>query len=301
MEKNNRILSLAVVLISVLSGFCYAAQDTLTGSNASNATEAVAGAPPQMLDFDLASYGDAGKKKWDLKGESADMLTDVVKLSNIEANFYGNEEDMNLKAEKGDYDKANSKVHLQDNVVATTSSGARLTTESLDWAQKDQKITTNDTVNIKRENMEVTATGAQAEPSLKKIYLKEDVKVDIEQKEKDKPEPSKTTITCDGPLEIDYDKETAVFNNNVVANNPTQGNIFCDKMTVHFKFKEKTIDRVVCQGNVRIVKGENVTLSEEAIYDAASKKMILTGRPQLTIFTEEGMDISAAFGAKKEK
>lgn len=308
-----RKLFLLLVIFFYGINFVYAEDNSTVSNNNTAKATASTETPSQMLDFDLASYGEGGKKAWEIKGESADMLTDVVKLSNIVANLYGKEENMNLKADKGDYDKSNGKIHLEKNVVATTTSGAKLTTDSLDWSQKDQKITTNDIVNIQKENLEATGKGAQAEPALKKIFLKEEVKVDILEKEKEGKDsketgpkekiagPSKTTITCDGPLEIEYEKGMAVFNNNVLARNPEQGDIYCDTMTMYFKFKEKQIDKVICHGNVKIVKGENVTTSQEAVYDSKEGKMTLTGRPQLIIFSEEGAGFGAAFGDKKPK
>lgn len=255
-------------------------------------------AEQKMMDFSLSGYTQRGKKSWEVKGNSADIFSDVVRLTDVNANVYGDEENINLVGDKGAYDKSTGKMHLEDNVVITTASGGRLTTDSLDWDRATQKVTTEDIVNIEKENIKTVAKGLEGQPNLKKIYLKEDVQVEIVEIEEQeganllepKPEPSNkepTVITCLGPLEIDYDKEIATFNNNVKVDQKEQGEMFADKMDVYFDFKNKKILRVKSVGNVKIIKGDNTSYSDEALYSALDKKMTLTGSPRLVIYSED--------------
>lgn len=274
----------------------------------------------QIMDFSLASFGEKGKKAWDLTGKSADIFSDVVKLKDVIGNLYGKEEDIKLTADKGDFDKAQGKVHLQENVIITTSTGAKLTSDSLDWDRKKQLVTTNDMVNIERGNMVTIASGLHGEPNLKKVNLQKDVTVNInpdsEGKGKESSVKNKIVITCDGPLQIDYDKNIATFNNNVKVD--TQDALIdSDIMDVYFggtgtkdsptsKKESKAmdsvmgsgtgskIDKIVARGNVKITRGENTSYSDEATYSAIDKKIILSGKPKLIIFSGEGMD--ASFG-----
>ena len=229
--------------------------------------------------------------------------------------MYGKEEDIKITADKGDFDKTEGKVHLEQNVVITTSSGSKLTTESLDWDRKNKLVTTEEVVNITKENMTTVARGAQGEPNLNKVTLRKDVQVDIlpQTKEgKTKDEKGKIIITCDGPLEIDYAKNVAVFKNNVKVD--TQDNLmYSDTMDVYFlaakdgpeaKPQENPenspmlmgakIEKIVGRGNVKIIKGENISYSEEVTYTSFDKKIVLTGRPKLVIYSTEDMD--ASFG-----
>lgn len=250
-------------------------------------------AEQKMMDFSLAGYTQRGKKSWEVKGNSADIFSDVVRLTDVNANVYGDEENINLVGDKGAYNKSTGKMHLEDNVVITTASGGRLTTDSLDWDRATQKVTTEDIVNIEKENIKTVAKGLEGQPNLKKIYLKEDVQVEIEEQPnllEPKQEPSNkepTVITCLGPLEIDYDKEIATFNNNVKVDQKEQGEMFADKMDVYFDFKNKKILRVKSAGNVKIIKGDNTSYSDEALYSALDKKMTLTGSPRLVIYSED--------------
>lgn len=246
----------------------------------------------QFLDFNLAGYGVGGKKTWDVKGQSADIFENIIKLKYIVANVYGQEE-MTLTAKKGSLDKATGNMHLEQDVVATTKTGAKLTTDSLDWQRKDDLITTPDIVTVERENMTAVGTGAKAHPSLNKAQLEKDVTVKINTEPK-KAGGNWTTITCEGPLEIDYAKQLARFNKKVKAVD-TQGTIYADKMEVYFDFKTKQLNKIVCKGNVKIEKEQNTSYSDKAIYLASEKKVTLLGRPKLILFTEEGK-LNAPFG-----
>ncbi len=271
----------------------------------------------QIMDFSLASFGEKGKKSWDLSGKSANIFQDVVKLKDVIGNLYGKEEDVKLTADKGDFDKAQGKIHLEDNVIITTSSGSRLTTDSLDWDRKNQLVATKDVVNIKRGNMVTTASGAHGEPNLKKVSLDKDVTVNInpdsEEKNNEQSVKKKIVITCDGPLQIDYDKNIATFNNNVMVDTH-DALIKSDIMDVYFGKTGKDnpdskkeaaglggvmgsntgskIDKIVARGNVKITRGENISYSDEATYNFLDKKIILSGKPKLIIYSSEDMNAS---------
>jgi LPS export ABC transporter protein LptC len=296
-----------IFVFFLCSGFCRA-----QGSNASQESD------QQISDFSLAGFGERGKKTWDLSGKSADIFEDIIKLKNITGNMYGTDEDIKLTANKGDFDKKGGKVHLQDDVVITTSSGAKLTTDSLDWDRKNNTVATQDVVNIERQNMTTQATGALGHTDLKQVQLQKDVTVNITPDEKDKSakdqaNKNKIVITCDGPLDIDYEKNIATFKNNVEVDRG-DSQIYSDIMYIYFvtnkenknenKNKDKpdkgmglnasSIDKIVAKGNVKIVRGENVSYSEEAVYTAADRKITLLGRPKLIIYSTEGMN--ASFG-----
>jgi len=265
----------------------------------------------QINDFSLEGFGEKGKKSWDLSGKTANILTEVIKLKDIVGNMYGKEEDIRLTAETGDFNKIDGRVHLEQNVVITTSTGAKLMTDSLDWDRKNQVVATDDLVNIQKDNLVAVASGARGQPSLKRVALEKDVQLDINpvtpDKANDTPEKEKIVITCDGPLEIDYDKNIATFNNNVKVEKQDT-NIYSDKMDVYFlsagtenskgsletpKAEKASlitgnkIDKIIAKGNVKIVRGDNVSISDEAIYTASDKKITLNGRPKLVIYSSE--------------
>ena len=293
----------SIFIFLILIGMTFVFAEEQKAQAAANLTQE---ADQQVNDFSLSGYGDRGKKTWDLAGKSADIFNDVVKLKTVEGNLYGKDEDIKLTADRGDFNKSDGKVHLEQNVVITTSAGTKLNTESLDWDRKAQRVSTLDKVNIARDNVLVVALGAQGEPDLKKIAFEKDVKLDINPTEEDLKKENglkeKITITCDGPLNIDYEKSVATFLNNVQVERQ-DSTIYSDKMEVYFisskEKKEKkdkepgfmgsSIDKIVARGNVRVVRGENTSYSQEAIYTAKDKKLTLTGRPKLVIYSTESL------------
>lgn len=266
---------------------------------AANSSVAAAGGsePSQMLDFSLSGYGSNGDKTWEVEGASMDMLDNEIAISDITAKLYGAQENMVLTADNGRFDKDSGVVHLKDNVKAVTDSGAQMLSDTLDWSQKEQSITTKDQVNVIKGNMSAQGTGIHAKPDLKVATFKKDVVVTINSDKKssgsDETGDSKIVITCDGTMEMDYEKQIAVFQDNVkVEGDASQGTMFADKMTATFQQAAKQIDKIVAEGNVRIVRGENVSTSDSAVFTAKDRKMILTGRPKLVIYTEEGLNAS---------
>ncbi len=261
-------------------------------------------AQQQIGDFSLVGYGEKGKKSWDIAGKTADIFDEIVRLKNVNGNLYGKEEDVNLTAKNGDFNKEEGKVYLKEDVVITTSKGAKLTTDSMDWDRKNQIVTTEDKVKIEKDNIAIVGTGAKGVTSLNTVTLNKDVRVDINPYDKKKPAQElafkdKVVITCDGKLVVDYEKNIASFYDNVRVERPDII-IYSDKLDLYFlPAGEKTkkvstpgsmvssIDRIVATGNVRIVRGENVSYSQEAVYSALDKKIILSGKPKLIFYSEE--------------
>jgi len=266
-------------------------------------------AEQQLNDFSLAGYGDKGKKTWDITGKSADMFTDNIIFKKVTGNLYGNAEQVQLTADKGDFNKTEGKVRLEQDVVVTTSSGTKLTTDSLDWDRNNNIVSTKEKVKIKRDNLVSTSLGATGQPGLNKVDLEKDVKLEINpdgaKGTKNGANPAeKIVITCDGPLSIDYEKNLATFMHNVKVER-LESQIYSDKMFVYFtrdsgKSKAKAgsatmnskIDKIIAQGNVKVVQGENISYSNEAVYSALDKKITLSGRPKLVIYSAEAMDAS---------
>ena len=245
--------------------------------------------PQQFEGFDLTGYGKDGTKAWDLKGDNADILGDVVKMTNVIAHAYEKEK-MNVTAQYGTINKASGRMHLEKDVVITTETGARMTTESLDWERDKDLVTTMDPVVLTREGMTATGTGAIGHPNLKEAQLNEDVTVKINTETKDSKGEA-ITITCDGPMDMEYEKQKAVFHDNVVAIDAGR-KLTADKMEVFFDTQAKQIKEMICTGNVSIRQGDNTSYSQRAVYNAAEKKLTLTGNPKLVLYTQEGGGLS---------
>ncbi len=287
---NKFLLTLAI--LSLLLSSAWAAGSGVSSSGGSD--------PQQLLDFNLAGYGAQGQKAWEVEGASMDMLGDDINITDMRAKLYGNSENMTLTADSGRFDKQTGVVHLRDHVHAVTESGAHLNTEALDWYQAQQRITSDDKVNITRENITAVAVGMEAQSDFKEATFDKDIVLTLTEGKDDKGDavegPSvagKMIITCDGPLELSYEKQKAIFHNNVKVDGGTdKGQMYADEMVVYFNTATKQMEKMDAKGNVKIVRGENISYSDSAVFLGAEKKVILSGRPKLVIFTEEGFDVS---------
>lgn len=274
-ETLNPKLAVAILMFVLLFSSC--AKKEAKAPEPSEEEVAMEG-EQKIMSFSLVGYEQGGKKKWEVEGKSADVMADVVNLTEVEAKTYGEEANVTLVADRGTFNRTSSDVHLESNVVATSTEGTTLTTDVLNWKNDEERVYTDKFVKVTRENMETTSTGAEARPNLKEVEFKKDVKVVT-----GKPQ---TVITCDGPMEVNYGKNFAVFDNKVKVEDE-RGQLYCDKATAYYDSKMRQITKVVAQGNVKIVRGGSWTFSDEAVYLAKEEKVILTGSPKVVIYPEE--------------
>ena len=207
----------------------------------------------KVLSFNLEGLNEKGGKKWDVKGESAEAISeDRVKLNNIVAKSYGEEAEATITADKGVYDKLHNNVKLEENVKATIENTKAFASDFMDLPGQ------------------ATNKSKAKEAAQKK---------------------GKTVITCDGEVRFEYENNKAYFEKNVKVTSD-DGNIDADKITVNLEPNTRKIKDIVAEGNVKITRGEDITYSEKAVYVEAEKKVILTGRPKIVIYQQGGLQQS---------
>lgn len=236
--------------------------------------------------FNLQGYDENGELSWEVNGDTADIIGSEIILSNVDANTFGDEK-MNIVAEIGIVDQISGKMHLEKDVVITSQGGQKLITDSLDWDRLEDLVTTQDDVLITGDKMVVTGTGMRAQPGLKIAKIHKNVTVIINTEQDEKKESKKLTITSDGPMIIDQLKFIATFDENVVAYQDDQ-TLRADHMEIYFDEEMSGIQKMVCTGNVEIEQGANKSYAQKVVYIAASKKLILSGRPKLILLTGGG-------------
>jgi len=240
--------------------------------------------------FSLVQYKDSGEKNWEMKGKSAELEDNDVNIDEISALSFEQDQVLKLKAKEGRFNRKENTVHLSGNVVLKATDGTTLKTDSLDWNTETRNASTDEAVNIKKADFEVTGKGAEFDPENKIVEVKKDVTAKFDAvvprylAASDKKQA--TIITCDGPLELNYNTNRATFKDNVEVKD-VEGNIFADRIDVYFNPGSKRIKCVVARGNVRIINGENVTYSEKAIYLVDEGRVILPKRPRLVIQNED--------------
>jgi lipopolysaccharide export system protein LptA len=90
------------------------------------------------------------------------------------------------------------------------------------------------------------------------------------------------------PVEISADRMEAddvakalVFIGHAVAR---QGDVTIngDRLTIHYAAKGGDVERIVAEGNVRIVQQERVATGDRAEYFRAEERMVMTGSPKVS-------------------
>ena len=241
--------------------------------------------PQKIFSFSFTKYTPEGQREIEIEGDSADILSNTVQLINVMAKAYAEEVPVTVTADRGQYDKKKNKIRLEKNVVATTDDGTRLVTEALDMSPTEHLVETDLPTQVKKDNINVEGTGARAETNLKKVKFQKNVTV-IVQNSEDK-ETGPTTITCDGPLVVDYEKNIAHFKDNVVAQD-SRGKLTADTMDVYYNRVSRRVSKIVAAGDVVIENPDgNKTFSDSVIYLADEGRIILGGDTEALYFNGE--------------
>ena len=252
-------------------------------------SEALPQEPEQTIsEFRLSGFGEGGKRAWEIRGKTADIFSGRIKLNDFAGIIY-DQEKISVVADRGDFDRIQDKVHLENNVVITTESGVKLTTDYLEWVRHTSQVYTDATVNIEKGNIVISGVGMQGNVNLENVDLKKDIRLlQIDNKK------NRIIVTCLGPLNVNYAQNIALFNRDVFVDDG-ESQMYADLMEVIFLASESSnssgtfagldgqIKRIVSRGNVKIVRQENTTFSNEAVYNANNKSIILTGKPKLVI------------------
>ena len=241
--------------------------------------------PQKVFSFSFTKYTPEGQREIEIEGDSADILSNTVQLMNVMAKAYAEEVPVTVTADRGEYNKKKNNIHLEQNVVATTDDGTRLVTEALDMHPTDHIVETDLPTQVKKDNINVEGTGARADTRLKKVKFQKNVTV-IVQNPEDK-ETGPTTITCDGPLVIDYEKNIAHFKDNVVAQD-SRGKLTADTMDVYYNRVSRRVSKIIAAGDVVIENPDgNKTYSDSVIYLADEGRIILGGDTEALYFGGE--------------
>ncbi len=237
----------------------------------------------KIENFYLSNLKEDGSRDWEVNGDEALIGDEYIDIENMIANYYLENDTILITSDKARMNKNNMDVLLRDNVHIENEEGATLVTDSLNWQRGKNRIETKDKVKTTKDAMQITAKGLSADTQFKTADFEEDVEVTFA----DMESGDVTTATCSGPLEIEYNNGKAVFNKDVVITNP-QGKMYSDKATLFFDTEAKVLIKVVSEGNVKIIRDNNVTFSQKATYLGKEEKIILEGKPRIMYFPEEG-------------
>ncbi|MEE9500042.1 MAG: LPS export ABC transporter periplasmic protein LptC [Candidatus Omnitrophota bacterium] len=197
----------------------------------------------EVYAFKVEGFDEARKVQWELEGESANVVLDEINIRDLRGIYYGDDATFTIFADSAVYNKKTQDIELKDNIVGKTSDGGELVTDYAKWNAKNEEITTDSYVIIKRQNIVCMGRGLVTRPRLKRVTFRKEIEVDIAPDKK---------IICSGPFEIDHEKNVAIFNNNVKIIDK-ESETFADRLTVYLNPDTNKVERVVTEGNVRVV------------------------------------------------
>lgn len=91
--------------------------------------------------------------------------------------FTDNKPSLELRAARGRMNRATKDIHLEGDVVATgLVNPVNFFTDSLDWHNAKELLTTDARVRIEREGMVMTGTGLIADATLQQLELQHDIR-----------------------------------------------------------------------------------------------------------------------------
>jgi LPS export ABC transporter protein LptC len=197
----------------------------------------------EVYSFRVEGFGKDKKVEWGLEGASACVVADKINISELKAVYYGENMTFTVFADKAVYDKKTQNIELKENIVGSTSDGGELVTTHAEWNADRERIVTDEKVVVTRDNITCIGKGMSTKPRLKKIRFLKDIEVSILPDKK---------ILCDGPFEIDHEKNVAVFRKNVrIVEKDSE--TLTDKLTVYIDPDTHEVDRVITEGNVKVV------------------------------------------------
>ncbi|MBI3333032.1 MAG: LPS export ABC transporter periplasmic protein LptC [Candidatus Omnitrophica bacterium] len=230
--------------------------------------------------FTLVGHTETGRRKWEIQGQTADLMDETVRLSPVSSTSFG-EVNVHLTASNGTYQKVRQDVHLEEDVVVTTSDGARLITDTMDWSNARSVATTPDWVTVTRPGMTVVGLGAVGHPNKKQVRMEREITVTL------LGQGGKTMVTCDGPMEVDYGRNKARFWRNVRVQDD-KGVIQSDRMDVTLDPATKQIQTATCWGHVAIHRSTQVAYCHRAKYWQAAGRTRLAGHTRVVMLAQEG-------------
>lgn len=193
--------------------------------------------------FKLEGFTKKGDDQWYLEGEFAKLIDSDIVLSKIKGKTLDKDLTVMLTADNGIYNRISGCTELKGNVIITTSDGGKVTMDFARWNAAEEEVKTDSHVRIEHGSIVLEGMGALVRPKEKWAILEKEIKAtDI----------SKRVITCDGPLEVDYEKRRAIFNNNVEITDP-QSKMYANKVVAYFDPEKRSIEKVEWLGDVKCI------------------------------------------------
>ncbi len=140
--------------------------------------------PDQVLEKSSITFTSEGKRTTVVYADRISKYLEEEKavLQGVRTEFYSQEGELSstLTSREGTVFEGREEVEAKGEVVVITSEGVKLETPLLRWNTRTNRVYTDSTVKISREEEMVMGIGLEADPELKQIKIKAEVKGRIE-------------------------------------------------------------------------------------------------------------------------
>ncbi len=133
----------------------------------------------EVLDSAVINQSKGGRKLWQLRASRIEVVDSVTKVYGFEVKFYGAGDSVVsvLKADSGVVYEPSGHMTAMGDVVVVTADSTVLTTKTLSWDSKSEKIYTESEVTIvDSSGRRLEGRGLEADPQLTHVRIKSEVK-----------------------------------------------------------------------------------------------------------------------------
>ena len=197
----------------------------------------------EVQNFRLDGFSKTGESQWSVQGQFANIVDPDIILQSIKGMSISDELSVSLSADGGVYNKDTKSATLEGNVIIILSDGGRVTMDYAVWNASDEEILTDSPLKIEHEGITLDGIGGKVKPQIKWALIKKNIKL---------ADKNGRVITCDGPMEVDYNDRKAILYNNVEIIDK-EGKMYADKVIAFFDPDKKSIEKVEWLGNVKAV------------------------------------------------
>jgi LPS export ABC transporter protein LptC len=133
----------------------------------------------EILDFTLVETED-GRKSWVLEADSAAVFDQrkQILITSPKVNFYDEDGTVfsTMHADRGILDSSTNDMEASGDVLAVSSDGTRLETQSIRWSNEENLILSDDYVEMTKDGDVISGYGLRTDPALNDIRILRDVR-----------------------------------------------------------------------------------------------------------------------------
>ena len=133
--------------------------------------------PPTVMEYEgnILTEEKDGVIIWELSCDKMriDSITQNVELEGIKAKFFQHDEEKawELTAKTGAYYQSDGIIHVEGDVVVTSTDGAKLQSDKLEWISADEKLIATGNVRIAKDDMHAFGDTAYSNDNFKHFGL----------------------------------------------------------------------------------------------------------------------------------